>query len=127
MTSNCFAKPNKWIEPQHISFYLQDIYKIKSDIYLLNKQIQNLSNLPSNIKCINMNKENINDIIMNHLYRKKPILIDDGSYSYLIIEYIGYDKYICIDPHKWTAESKSVIIKRIHKDSSYIILCIKGN
>lgn len=119
MSNNKYTDFNKWIEPQHIKEYLMDEYKMDSKLVLFNyeflKKYDKKDYVKINDKTVFVEK------IKSSLDNKKPVLIDNGTYSYLIFKYVNDDFYV-IDPHKWTETSK--MVKKFELRNSYIALFV---
>lgn len=108
-----------WIEPVQVSYYLTEMYDIKTEnvLYIVNdydtdKMLKtDIKDYMSNDRIYNVKSFNnlLNKILKHFENSNLPIIIDDGTYSYCLLN-IENNNIIISDPH--TTDSNNVLKKK---------------
>jgi Ufm1-specific protease 2 len=126
-------KRELWIEPYHVSQYINKEYDIKSKITLYIIKNNNVSNiLKTSIDVYLKDKtyhkfEDLEQLFRNHFCKSKlPIIIDNGIYSYCIGN-INKNEVTIIDPHTCKDEDVIKIKDFSFIKNSFWMICIPQN
>ena len=112
-----------WIEPIDCKFYLKEKYKIASKLilYLPNDTIHMLRSKKNDFDQI-YKKNNIISYLKNKAWC--PIIIDDGTYSYMIYKIDEKNVYF-LDPHRMNNDQLKVFSIETFLKRDWMILLIE--